>query len=233
VDKAPMNMPQQQIVMHLYYTQSITGPSGAGLGVGVRFDSVTVDSPLMVPPPLQAKLESIRGLTTSVTYDDRRNVLDGNSATAGGTATNEQLVKGVRGLAFPFPEGPVGVGDSWTAEVDLPLGQVGSASAPFKAKSKFTVKEIDTSGPDTTVHIGLETTVPSEPIEMAQQGQSVKMKMTGVLTGEQVFSITRGATVHSQLGGTIAIDVTGGSLGDKGMHMTMTQAMSLTLGGAP
>jgi len=234
-ESGPMTkVPEQQIQMHLYFTQSITGPAEGGTGVSVRFDSTTIDSPMLQSSAFAPALERMRGLTTELVFDDRRNVLR-SATTAGGEATpaSDQLLRGMKGLAFPFPEGPVGVGDSWTAEIDMPLGQMANVNAPLKTKTRLTLKEITATGPDTTVLIALETMLPTDPIVMSQQGQSITMKLSGTLTGDQLFSLARGAAVHSQLGGTIHINVAGGPLGPGGMDMTMTQATSLTLGGTP
>ncbi|HUL03971.1 MAG TPA: hypothetical protein VLV16_12155 [Gemmatimonadales bacterium] len=223
-------VPEQKIQMHIYFTQTITGPTDGGTGVTMRFDSVTMDGPMM-GPGFQAALDSLRGRSASVVFDDRRNVV--KAAGAPGGEPSPVLAKGLRGLSFPFPDGPVGVGDSWSAEIDLPLGQVAGANTPFRAKTKFTIRELATSTPDTTILVALETTLPTEPIVMTQQGQAVTMKLAGTLTGDQLYSVSRGAAIHSKLGGTIGIDVSGGSLGAKGMHMTMTQATSLNLSGVP
>jgi len=234
-ETGPMrNQPEQKIVMHIFFTQTINGPTDGGVGATVRFDSASVDASMAPPGAFGPALDRIRGLTNDVVYDERRNVV--RSTTAGTTEpnpVNEQLVKGMKGLSFPFPEKPVGVGDTWTAEVDLPLGQVANAGAPLKARTTVTVKEVSTTGPDTTVLLGLETTLPDAPIVMTQQGQTITMKLSGSLAGDQVYSITRAAAVHSQLGGTIHINVVGPGLGAEGMNMAMTQATSLTLGGVP
>ena len=234
-ENGPMTkVPEQQILMHVYFTQSITGPAEGGTGVTVRFDSTTIDSPMLQSSAFAPALDRLRGLTTMLVYDDRRNVLHATTAGAGeATQAGDQLLRGMKGLSFPFPDGPVGVGDSWTAEIDMPLGQMANVTTPLKTKTRLTIKEITAAGLDTTVLIALETTLPGDPIVVTQQGQPITMKLSGTLTGDQLFSLTRGAAVHSQLGGTIHINVTGGPLGAGGMDMTMTQATSLTLGGVP
>jgi len=226
------NVPEQKILMHIYFTQNVTGPAEGGIGVTVRFDSTTLDAPGMNQAQFGQALDRMRGMTTSFVYDERRNVISAAGTAPGEPSPlNPMLAKGLRGLSFPFPEAPVGVGDSWTAEIDLPIGQVANSNTPFRAKTKFTVREVASSTPDTTVLIALETTLPGEPIVMTQQGQTITMKMSGTLTGDQLFSLSRGAAVRSQLGGVISINVVGGNLGPNGMNMTMTQATALTLGG--
>lgn len=228
-ESGPMaKMPEQKIQMHIYFTQAVTGPADGGTAVTMRFDSVTMDGPMM-GPGFGPALDSLRGRKTSVVFDDRRNLVKAGDAP--GDSPNPVLSKGLRGLSFPFPEAPVGVGDSWTSEIELPIGQIANSNAPFKAKTKFTVRELATSTPDTTILVALETTMPTEPLVMTQQGQTVTMKFGGTLTGDQLYSISRGAALRSQLGGTITINVTGGGLGEGGMNMTMTQATSLELGG--
>jgi hypothetical protein len=231
-ESGPMaQMPEQQLTMRMYFSQTVTGPTQGGIGALVTFDSTTMDSPLTPPGGYGPTLDRMRGLTSTVVYDDRMNVVRTAFTNAGTTLSPliQQLGKNLKGLAFPLPAGPVEVGDSWTAEMELPISQVASASAPLKAKTKLTVKEIHAGGPDTTVLVGLETTFPTDPVTITQQGQQVTLKMSGTLTGEQLLSITRGAAVHSSMGGTVKINVAGGQLGAAGMDMSVQQSTSLQL----
>jgi hypothetical protein len=221
-------VPDQQVVMHMQFTQIITGPTAGGVAVTVRFDSASMDSPLMPQGTYGHALDRMRGLTSNVVYDDRMNVIRAEFVNAGElSAITEQLGKNLKGMAFPLPESPVGVGDSWTAEIELPMSQMASGGSPMKAKTKLTVKEIHAGGSDTTVLTALETTFPSDPIKVEQQGQVITLKLSGTLTGEQEFSVTQGAVLRNLMSGTIQIHMTGGMLGGDGTNMAMKQSTSL------
>ena len=223
-------MPEQKLTMHMHFTQTGTGPTAGGVGVTVRFDSTTMESPSMEQPYGPA-LDRMRGLTSHVVYDDRMNVVHAEFTNAGGTLSplTEQLGKNLKGVTFPLPQGPVGVRDSWTAAMELPMQQVAGGGSPMTSTTKLTVKEIHAGGPDTTVRISLETTFPGDPIKVVQEGQVLTLKLSGRLTGEEVFSVSRGAVVRSLMSGTMRIKMTGAMLGGEGTNMSVKQATSLQL----
>jgi hypothetical protein len=223
-------MPDQQISLHMHFTQTATGPTAEGVAVSVRFDSTSMESPLMAQGAFGPALDRMRGLTSNVVYDQRMNVIHAEFINAGTPSPiTEQLAKNLKGMTFPLAEAPVGVGDSWTADVELPISQSGSGGPPTKATTKLTVKEIHAGGSDTTVMVALETTFPKDPIKVMQQGQVITVTLSGDMTGEQEFSVTRGAVLHSLMGGTMRIKMTGGMLGADGTNMTMKQSTSLWL----
>jgi hypothetical protein len=223
-------VPDQQMVMHMQFTQIVSSPTPEGVAVTVRFDSASMDSPLMPQGAYGHALDRMRGLTSNVVYDDRMNVIRAEFVNAGElSAITEQLGKNLKGMTFPLPASPVGVGDSWTAEIELPMSQMASGGSPMKAATKLAVKEIHAGGSDTTVLVALETTFPSDPITVTQQGQVITLKLSGTMTGEQEFSVTRGAVLHSLMSGTMRIHMTGGPLGGEGTNMTMKQSTSLWL----
>jgi len=231
-ESGPMaQMPEQDLTMRMFFTQSITGPAQGGIGVSVRFDSTSIQSPLMAPGAIGPALDQLRGTTSTFVYDDRMNIVSSDFAAlpGGGSPISQQLSHNIKGMAFPLPDKPVGVGDSWTAESDLPLSQLGGAASPITAKTLITVKQITASGPDTTVLLGMQTTFPGAPIEVKQQGQTLILKLAGTLTGEQEFSVTRGASVHSSMGGTLSVNVSGGPAGAEGMGMSMQQSTTVQL----
>ncbi len=137
--------------------------------------------------------------------------------------------KSVKAMAFPLPERPVGVGDSWTSENELPLGDQLNASAPIKSKTKLTVKQIQVAGTDTSVLLAIETIFPGEPIKVTRQGQQITMRLSGGLTGEQTYSLTHSAQTRATMGGVMRVNVKSGPAGQREMTMAMTQRSSLQL----
>src|SRR5439155_227599 len=87
---------------------------------------------------------------------------------------------------------------SWTME-----GAAGPAPAPaagvgaaIPMRTRFTVKEIQATGPDTTVVVGVESTFPGDPVSVKETSRGVAenhtVRVTGALTGERVYSLSRG-----------------------------------------
>ena len=189
----------------------------------MTFDSTSIEAPGMGAGAMQPALDRMRGMKSAVVYDDRMRVLSAAFTGLAGAPSpvTDQMAASLKSMAFPLPEGPVGIGDSWITEHELPLGQL-NASKPIKSRTKLTVKDIQVTGVDTSVLFIVETNFPDEPIEVAQQGQRVTMKLSGSLAGEQVYSLARSANVRSSMGGTMKINV-------GGMTMALKQRTSLQL----
>src|SRR5947207_14454045 len=232
----PMSaLPEQTFRMRMYYTQVVKGPAQGGVAVTVTFDSTSLDAPGMGPGAMRPALDRMRGMRSDVVYDDRMHVLSAafTGLTGAASPVTEQLGSSLKAMAFPLPEGPVGVGDSWVAEHELPLGrQALSASRPLKSRTRITVKETQIAGVDTSVVPGLETHFPDDPITLTQRGeggapQTGTLRLSGSLSGEQVYSLQRSAQVRAMMGGTIKMK--SGSAGQPETAMAMTQQTSLQL----
>ncbi len=138
-------MPEQTFRMRVYYTQQVNGPAQGGVAVTVTFDSTSLDAPGMGPGAMRPALDRMRGMRSDVVYDERMHVLSAAFTGLAGAPSpvTEQLGNSMKSMAFPLPEEPVGVGDSWVTEHELPLGQQAlSTSAPLKSRTRITVKEI-------------------------------------------------------------------------------------------
>jgi len=232
METGPMaQMPQQDVTLHIYYSHSVTGPTAGGIGVTVTFDSTT-----MVPGGMAPALDRMRGLTSNVVYDDQMRVVSASPPGGEGQPSpiTEQLGKSVKGMSFPLPGQPVGVGDSWTSETELPMGDALGVSEQIKSRSKLTVKEIQVAGADTAVLLGIETTFPGDPFTLTRQGVKATVRLSGMLAGELLFSLARSVPVRSSMSGTMKIDVRGAGMpgGANGMTMAMEQQTSLQLMGA-
>jgi hypothetical protein len=235
IEGGPMTaLPEQSFRMRIYYTQRVKGPTQGGVAVTVTFDSTSLDAPGMGAGAMQPALDRMRGMKSDIVYDDRMHVLSAafTGLTGAPSPVTEQLGSSMKSMAFPLPEGPVGVGDSWVAEHELPLGQQLNASHPLKSRTKMTVKEIQIAGADTSVLLGVETSFPDEPITLTQQGeggapQSGTLRLSGNLSGEQLFSLSRSAQVRAMMGGTIKMKR--GTAGQPPVTMAMTQQTSLQL----
>jgi hypothetical protein len=236
IEGGPMSaMPEQTFRMRMYYTQLVKGPAQGGVAVTVTFDSTSMDAPGMGPGAMRPALDRMRGMRSEIVYDERMHVLSAafTGLTGAPSPVTEQLGSSMKSMAYPLPEGPVGVGDSWVAEHELPLGhQMLNASQPLKSRTKITVKEIQIAGADTSVLLGIETSFPDEPITLTQPGQggapqTGTLRLSGNLSGEQVYSLKRSAQVRAMMGGTIKMK--SAAAGQPEMTMAMTQQTSLQL----
>src|SRR5207253_4592130 len=107
-----------------------------------------------------------------------------------------------------------------------------NASRPLKSRTRITVKEIQIAGADTSVVLGIETHFPDDPITLTQRGeggapQTGTLRLSGSLSGEQVYSLQRSAQVRAMMGGTIKMK--SGTAGQPETTMAMTQQTSLQL----
>jgi len=236
IEGGPMSaMPEQTFRMRMYYTQLVKGPTQGWVAVMVTFDSTALDAPGMGPGAMRPALDRMRGMRSDIVYDDRMHVLRAafTGLTGAASPVTEQLGSSMKSMAFPLPEGPVGVGDSWVAEHELPLGhQVLNASRPLKSRTRITVKEIQIAGADTAVLLGIETSFPDEPITLTQRGaggapQTGTLRLSGNLSGEQLYSLQRSAQVRAMMGGTIKMK--SGLAGQPPVTMAMRQQTSLQL----
>ena len=213
-------MGAQKLAVFMHLTQAVTGPVEAGVGVRLTFDSARMDAPGMPAGMLEQAMGRLKGTSAAVVFDERMRM-------QGAPAMPPEMGTALKAMAFGFPEGPVGPGDSWTVESELPLGQVPGVQAP--GRTTLTVREIRVTGGDTTVSLGVETTFPDGPIPMSIAGQRATMRLAGGLSGDQVYSLTRGTAVTGSMKGKLKMNVTGGPLGQGGMAISADTDMSLRL----
>ncbi len=211
--------------MHVYYTQAVTGPTAGGIGATVTYDSMR-----FVPAGYAPALDRMRGLRSSVVYDDRGQVVSARFTTLGDAASPllERIATSVLETAFPLPDRPVGVGDSWRTDDARPGNALG---VPIKARMRFTVKDIRPAAADTIVLIAVEGTFPRDPVTVTQvspQGVPVKrvVRLTGRLTGERLLSLAKGVPLRASIAGVLTVVVTGLAGAEE---TTLSQQSSLEL----
>lgn len=214
--------------MRIVFTQTI-GAAADGVPVTFTFDSTKVVSPMLSPAAADQAAERLREVHLTTIYDDHlRPVHNDVSALAGiPPLVRDQLQVGFRAAALALPDQPVGPGDSWTNETELPISAIGGA--PLTVHTTVTVREISVSRGDTTVRLGVETALPDKPMQFAVGGQQFTVVLKGAITGEQTLSLTRGAVVSAALGGTMHVGVSGGFFGAPGMKVRVQQQGTLKL----
>jgi len=235
MEAGPMTgMGEQRLTLRMHFTQNVTGPVPGGIEVKVTFDSTQMEAPGMSPEMMARELDQLRGLVSTVLFDERAQVVRSDMGAAPGVAPElaAQMATGVKAMAFALPEEPVGPGDSWTVMTELPVGQLPGASGAGASRTKLTVKEIRIAGPDTTVLLDVETTFPGDPIALTIAGQPATLRLSGSLTGDQVFSLSRGVVVSGTMKGTMKMNVSGGPLGRQGMVLSSETETSVRLADA-
>jgi hypothetical protein len=215
-------MGPQQLALIMHLTQAVTGPADSGVSVRLTFDSTRMEAPGMPAAMMDEAMGRLKGTSTDVVFDPRMRVV--KSATRD---MSPEMATAIKTMAFAFPEAPVGRGDSWSVETELPLTQMAGVRAP--GRTTLTVKEITVAGGDTTVVLAVETTFPSGPIELNIQGQRATLRLAGGLSGDQVFSLTRGTAVTGSMKGKMKMNLSGGPLGSQGMAISADTDVSLRL----
>lgn len=235
MEAGPMaGMGEQQLTLQMHFTQNVTGPVPGGIEVKVTFDSTRMEAPGVSPEMLARELGQLRGLVSTVLFDERAQVIRSDMGAAPGVAPEltSQMATGVKAMMFALPEQAVGRGDSWTVKTDLPVGQLPGVSGAGASLTKLTVQDIRVAGGDTTVLLAVETTFPGDPISLRIAGQPATLRLSGGLSGDQTFSLTRGVVVSGTMKGTMKMNVSGGPLGRQGMVLSSVTETSLRLADA-
>ncbi len=211
------------------FTQTVGTPDADGVPVTFTFDSTKVASPMLNPAAADQAAERLRDIHLTTIYDDHLRPVHNDVSSLKGLPplVRDQMQVGFRAAALALPDQPVGPGDSWINETELPVSAIGGA--PFTVHTTVTVREISVSRGDTTVRLGVETALPSEPMQFAFGGQQFTVALKGAITGEQTLSLTRGAVVRAALGGTMHVGVSGGFFGVPGMKVRVQQQGTLKL----
>jgi hypothetical protein len=237
MESGPMaGMGKQELVMTMHFTQSVTGPVAGGTEVRVTFDSINMLAPGVPPDMMERELGRLRGLQATVLFDERAQVVRTDFRGAAGVPPEmtAQMASGIKAMSFAFPADPVGPGDTWTVETELPMGALpGASRGAGAARTTLTVKSVDVENGDTTVVFDVNTTFPEDPIPLDLGGQRASLRLTGSLAGDQQFSITRGAVLRSAVKGTAKVSLTAGAAGTPPMEMTTDAETTLRLQGGP
>ncbi len=223
-------MGEQQLTMHMFFTQQVGEPSDGKVQVTMTFDSITAESPMLPRAMMEQAFQRMRGMKSTVLYDDQMRVqhVDFSGPPGLPPSMSDQITGSLKNLAFAFPDHPVGPGDSWDIQMELPMGNIPGAG-PIQTSTKVTVREVQVSGADTSVVLSVATTFPKDPISVPAQGQTVELRFTGTMTGEQVFSLRQGAPLRTTMGGTMHMEMKGGALGGQTMAMSMEQEATMKM----
>ena len=222
-------LPPQDVTMRIWLTQAVGDGRADGIPVTSTLDSVALTDGALPAPMLATLVERARGLRTLTVLDARMRpvhyeVLSRPDMRPDRLAPFEQ---GARGLAFPLPEGPVRVGDTWTVAAPLPIGSIPGAPQALEAPTTLTVRAVRVSGSDTTVVLGVESRLPETPIPVDFGLGKSSLRLSGTLAGDQEFSVSRGTVVGGTMAGVIRLEMTGGIAGDRTLGLTLDQRLTL------
>lgn len=213
--------------LRIAFTQTIGTSDADGVPVTFTFDSTNVESPALSPEAANQVGDRLKDSHFTTVYDAQlRPVRNAGPLTGLPPLVRDQLQAALQVAAPGLPDQPVGVGDSWTTAIELPVSGLGT---PITVHTKLTVRDISVSRGDTTVRMGVETALPAEPMQFTFSGQQFAVALTGAITGEQTLSLTRGAVVSAALGGTMHVGVSGGFFGAPGMKLRVQQQGTLKL----
>ena len=227
MESAAGPVPGQDITLRIHYTQTVAGPTAGGTAVTVSYDSVT-----MLPGGYAPAFDRMRGLKSRVVFDERGRVVSAAFAGVDGEPSPlaDQLERSMKGTALPLPDAPVGVGDSWVAEPEETPTGVGAA---IPMRTRFTVKEIQATGPDTAVVVTVESTFPGDPITVKETSRGVAethtVRVSGALSGERVYSLAKGIPLRSTMGGSMRVEDKGS--GGEPQVTNLSRQFSLQLTG--
>jgi hypothetical protein len=226
---------RQQMQLRIYSTQTVKGPvDGGGIEVQIVMDSASLAMPNV---DMSRQLAQLRGSRSTAVFDDRFHMLrsDVRALEAAPPEVANQMAAVLNGMAYAFPAQPVGPGDSWTVSMKLPIEQFGGvdASQAGNAQTTLTVREIQVRDTDTSVVLDIKTAFPTGPVQLAIAGQRGSMTLSGEMTGQQTYSISRGTVVDATIGGETTIKMTIPTLGIREMALNTVTSSTLQLTGAP
>lgn len=225
-------MGEQQLVLHMFVTQTVTGPVEGGTGVRMTFDSTRFSSPGASADEtgqMDRILRRLWGTTGDLVLDERMRVVRATFSDVPGVpaAMGDQLGSAARGMTFPLPETPVAEGDSWTESIELPVGELPGNPPPLRAQTTLTLRGIRVADGDTTVLLGVETQMPTDPITATIQGRETTIRFEGTLEGEQEFSLTRGIQRSGAVGGVVRMTMSGAAPEAGALTLVMDQRMRM------
>jgi hypothetical protein len=231
----PISGMRQRVNMRLFLTERITGAAPGGIAVQVTFDSVEALGLPFDDADLEPLLRRLRGLTGQLVVDERMRVVGATFEGLAGVPAQwgEQLGSTVRGMVFPFPNGPVGVGDSWTEDVELPLTSLPGNPGPVRARTTVTLRELRVEGADTTAVLAVVSVMPKDPIRVRANNGEATIRLTGSLEGEQSFSLTRGMPSTAAMAGELRISVRSDGDGSDVMGVVLDQQIDMRTAGEP
>src|SRR5262252_2129685 len=134
--------------LRVAFTQTVGTAGTDGVPITFTFDSTTVDSPMLNPDAARQVVDKLKSTRFTTTYDDHLRPRADAQLPGLSPLVRDQLQAALQVAAPALPDQPVGIGDSWTNDMQLPVSGLGS---PITVHTRLTVKDISVSRGDTIV----------------------------------------------------------------------------------
>jgi hypothetical protein len=203
---------------------------GANYLMTMSTKDIKVTAPKGSPMEAQAKQleQASKGEKTTATYSDRGVLVGALKVTGNKAAQNMFNGMQIGFMGVEFPVGPVRVGSSWTAQMDLAkiIKSMGAGQMPPGMKVsgkplviKYTVRSLGSQHGKRLVNVGYTLTGLMN-MSMSNQGRTTNMSMKIGGTGTSVVDVATGLQTKST--GTMSMSMSP-------MNMTMKMVASYTL----
>jgi hypothetical protein len=214
--------------MALAFTQTIGAAAGGGVPVTTRLDSARVTSPMLSPEAAEDAVRRLRGVRLTSVFVDRLRLVrtDFSALNRLPSIVGDQVLLGLRAAARRSLRNQLGLETAGRTRWSC---RSGGFPAPTDHRGHHAHRAGDSRdrfGHDHSVVGGDDP--PERPIRFTM-GQPITIALRGSMTGEQLFSLTRGAPVTASLAGTIRVNVTGGLFGPQGMALRVDQQGTIEL----
>lgn len=207
--EAPM-MPSDQpfMVGQIYQTQTITGVEGDVFEVQMVTDSANIETPAM--PMMQGQMPDMTGQVQTMKMDARGRVVEMSGEDLPPEAEQMMGAMGGNGFGMELPEEPIGVGDSWSAKVEMNMPGP-SGEMTMEMNVTYTLVGVDGD----VANISYEG-----PIVMS--GEGAGMEASGTVMGSIAFDTERSRIESSETQVSIDMNLSG-------MTMGMNQSVTMKL----
>jgi hypothetical protein len=223
---SPQAMPAMAMTIRTFSRDSILERVADTIRVLQVIDSMHADMPVSTAPDMFSQARGMQGL---ISYDDRMAVRRAAFTDPGGNSTrfSGSMAEAVRTYAIGFPPQAVAVGDSWSTTINAGLGQTfPGMSDSLAIAATLTVDSVIVTGRDTTVLLKVRLVFPETPLVLKTGGVEMTMRMSGVIEGEELFSIARGVMLRSTMDGTMHMTMSSAAFGATPVRMAMTQHLT-------
>lgn len=216
----------QHLRTRMYSVQEVAGPAAGGVAITTRIDSAVAEAELPTGGTHREEMGHLRGTTGRLLYDERMRLVRAEFRDAS-VADNFKTFE-----VASFPARAVAEGDSWDEMLALPLDLPG-LDEPVTVRARMTLREVRLDAGDTTVVIALGVRMPEKPLAVQEGDARFAMTLKGEWTGEWRYSLTRGATVAMDVGGSVLVEIENRALLGQPIAMRLDQRLSQRLVSPP